>query len=123
MVETVNLQMSGFATHGGKVRTYLLATKGILKKLGTLLVLTDGSEPMVGIVLLYAVVACDPVAPVVDILCVSAQLSDLLVLYTSHVLGRFCNVSENLRCHYGVPGMTGTLHGEMRALYLIVIAL
>lgn len=60
--------------------TYFLTTEGILQKLGTLLVVADSSEPVIGIVLLDAIVACDPVAPVVDILGISAQLRDLLVL-------------------------------------------
>lgn len=95
VVEAVDLQMSAFATHSIRDIIYLLTTEGILQKLRTLLIVADDSEPVIGVVLLHAVVACDPVAPVVDILGVSAQLSDLLVLCASHTFGLFCNVSEN----------------------------
>lgn len=75
--------------------TYLLTAKGILQQLGTLLVLADSSEPVIGVVLLDAIVASYPVARVVDILGVGAKLRELLVLSTGHAFGFFCDISED----------------------------
>ena len=74
---------------------YLLTAKWILQKLRTLLVIADSSEPVIGVVLLDAIVASYPVARIVDILGVGAKLRDLFVLSTGHAFGLFCNISEN----------------------------
>jgi hypothetical protein len=74
----------------------------VFQQLGTLLVVGDHAQPVIGVVLLDSKVGGKPIAWVVDILCVGSQLGHLGVLYTSHFFGLVCNVGgscEDLRRH------------------------
>jgi hypothetical protein len=107
VVEAVDLQRSV----RGRGRTewdgdYLLATKLIFQQHGAIFVLSRRTQPVVGVGLLDAKVARDPVVLVVHILGVGGHGRHLCVLYASHAFGLFGHGREELG---GLGGHVGIL--------------
>jgi hypothetical protein len=83
----------------GRIEVYLLTTKLIFQKHGTIFVLAGHAQPIVRVGLLDTKVTCDPVALVVHIFGVRGQLGDFRVLLACHTFGLLGDSGQDLRSH------------------------